>query len=46
MSIGGGIRRTVYWTNDCLHGSPVGRHIHEIRKVLNNYDGGVIIQNQ
>lgn len=44
MSIGGSIRRMVYWTNDYLHGSPVGRHFREIKKVLNDYNGGVILQ--
>lgn len=44
MSIGGAIRRTAYWTNDYLHGSPVGKHFREIKRVLNNFDGGVVIQ--
>lgn len=44
MSIGGFIRRTIYWTNDFFHGSPVGKHYREIRVVLNNRDEGEKMQ--
>lgn len=36
MSIGGFIRRNLYWSSDFLLGSPVGVHYSDIRKILNN----------
>lgn len=44
MSFGGFIRRELYWTNDFLHGSPVGKHYREIGRVLSNSEKGVLIQ--
>lgn len=46
MSLGGFIRRSLYWTNDYLHGSPVGKHYREIRKILNNKEKGEVIQEE
>ena len=44
MSFGGFVRRTIYWTNDYLHGSPVGKHYREISRVLENEKQGKLIQ--
>lgn len=40
MSFGGFVRRTLYWTNDYFHGSPVGKHYREIKKILNDKEMG------
>lgn len=45
MSVGGLIRRTLYWTNDYLHKSPVRKHFGDIQTILNNKDNiGLTIQ--
>jgi len=40
MSIGGLIRRKVYWLNDYFIGQPVGSHFKEIEAILSNYEYG------
>lgn len=44
MSIGGAVRRTLYWTNDRIHGSKVRKHFDEIGTVLADYERGSVIQ--
>ena len=44
MSIGGFLRRSIYWTNDFLHGSPVGKHYREIHTILNDEKRGKQLQ--
>ena len=46
MSVGGFIRRRVYWTNDFFHGSPVGRHYREIKKILSDEKEGKKLQSE
>ncbi|NVN94423.1 MAG: phenylacetate--CoA ligase family protein [Bacteroidetes bacterium] len=38
MSIGGFIRRNIYWTIDRLKGSPVLQHYKDIKQILKNND--------
>jgi len=46
MSIGGLIRRNVYWLNDYFKGQPVGSRFNEIKTILNNYEYGKKKQKQ
>ena len=46
MSLGGLLRRTLYWTNDYFHGSPVGKHYREIKYVMNNHNDGIYKQRE
>ncbi len=44
MSISGFVRRTLFWTNDFLHGKPIRSNYSSICKVLNSYSEGKDIQ--
>lgn len=46
MSFGGFIRRSIYWTNDCIHGKKVRKHYNEIGTVLSDYEKGHIIRDK
>ena len=46
MSLGGFVRRKIYWTNDLLHGSPVGKHYREIKKILSDEKEGKKFQSE
>ena len=47
MSFGGFIRRNLYWGNDFLHKSPVGKHYRDIQTILANKNGvGLSLQKQ
>ena len=46
MSFGGLIRRSLYWANDWLHGSPVRRQYDELSKTMNSYYDGKAIQSK
>lgn len=36
MSLGGFVRRKLFWINDFLHGNPIGVHYRDINKIINN----------
>lgn len=42
MSIGGFIRRNLYWTVDFLKGQPVRKHYTDIKLIQENYDLGIV----
>lgn len=44
MSIGGFIKRNIYWMNDRIHGNKVRKHFNEISTVLKDYKTGSIIR--
>ena len=44
MSMGGFIKRTIYWTRDFFHGRAVRKHFVEIKHILRNFDKGQILQ--
>jgi len=44
MSVGGFIRRKIYWSIDFLKGSPIGCHFNDIKSILNDNKKGKIKQ--
>jgi phenylacetate-CoA ligase len=47
MSLGGFIRRSLYWTNDYFHKSPIRKHYNDIETILENKDNiGFIAQKE
>lgn len=46
MSLNGFFKRSLYWTNDLLHGRKVRKHYDELKCVMQSYDKGKKIQNE
>lgn len=44
MSLDAFIKRTLFWTDDILHGRKVRKHYIQIKKIMNDHDYGKKIQ--
>ena len=40
MSLDAFIKRTLFWTDDILHGRKVRKHYIQIKKIMNDHDYG------
>lgn len=46
MSLNGFCKRSLYWTNDLLHGRKVKKHFDEIKNIMASAENGKKIQNE